>query len=58
MRLALALLVVATLASCGVDGEPVRPTASATIGVGSGGVYGGAAAGISKGPVSIGIGLF
>ena len=34
----IALIAVAALASCGVDGAPIKPTVSAGINVGSGGV--------------------
>ena len=45
------------LAGCGADGEPVRPAGGATVTVTPSGVYTGATVGVTKGPVSIGIGL-
>ena len=45
------------LAGCGADGEPVRPSLNAGIGIGSGGVHVGGNVGVRKGPVSIAIGL-
>ena len=55
----LASLTAATvaLAGCGADGEPVRPSLNAGIGIGSGGVHVGGNVGVRKGPVSIAIGL-
>jgi hypothetical protein len=38
MRRILAVLSLAALAGCGVDGEPVRPSLNTTIGVGNNGV--------------------
>ena len=34
----LAVLSVAALTACGVDGEPIRPSTSTTVGVGNHGV--------------------
>lgn len=52
-----AVIALAGLAACGVDGEPIRPTAAASIGVGSGGVHSNVGVGVSKGPVSVFLGL-
>ncbi|MGA9435823.1 MAG: hypothetical protein WBV62_16450 [Roseobacter sp.] len=52
-----AVIALAALAACGVDGEPVRPTASAYVGVGSGGVHSNIGVGVSQGPVSVFLGL-
>ncbi len=45
------------LASCGVDGEPIRPSFGAGINVSSSGVHVGGAVGASKGPVSVSLGF-
>lgn len=53
-----ALIGLAALAACGVDGEPVQPTLNAGVGVGSGGgVHVGGAVGLHKGPVSVYLGF-
>lgn len=57
MRFCAALISVALLASCGVDGAPVRPAAKAGMTVGTGGVNVGGSVGVSKGPVTISVGL-
>ncbi len=49
-----ALLV---LASCGADGEPIRPTFGAGVNVSSSGVHVGTNVGVSKGPLSVSLGL-
>jgi hypothetical protein len=49
----IALIAVAALASCGVDGAPIKPTVSAGINVGSGGVKTGVNLSASKGPLSV-----
>ncbi|WP_323783410.1 hypothetical protein [Leisingera sp.] len=53
----IALLGLAALAACGVDGEPVQPTLNAGIGVGDSGVHAGGAVGLHKGPVSVYLGF-
>jgi hypothetical protein len=40
-----------------VDGEPVRPSLNAGIGVSSSGVHAGGSVGLSKGPLSVSLGL-
>ena len=45
------------LASCGVDGEPIRPSFGAGINVSSSGVHVGGVVGASKGPVSVSVGF-
>lgn len=60
MRIAfLACLTAASvaIAGCGVDGEPLRPSLNAGIGIDAGGVHVGGNVGARKGPVSIAIGL-
>ncbi|GGH35326.1 hypothetical protein SAMN05444007_10890 [Cribrihabitans marinus] len=52
------LLVMAVLlAGCGVDGEPIQPTLNAHLGVGSSGAHVGGGVGLSKGPLSVFLGL-
>ncbi len=50
-------LALAVLGGCGADGEPVRPSMNATIGVGSAGVSATTGLSVRKGPVSLGVGL-
>lgn len=52
-----ALIGLAALAACGVDGEPVQPTLNAGVGVGDSGVHVGGAVGLHKGPVSVYLGF-
>ncbi len=52
-----ALPIIALLAACGADGEPVRPTYSTTIGVGQSGVHTHTSVGARKGNISVRIGL-
>jgi len=52
-----AMLALAALAGCGADGEPVRPSMNATVGIGSYGASGSAGMNVSTGPVSVGWGL-
>ena len=59
MRVCLALLALAALTACGVDGKPIRPSLNTTVGVGSHGVHAGTALGVRVGGVrvSTGVGL-
>lgn len=57
MRWIAVFLALNVLASCGVDGAPIRPSATATVGVGTSGVTLGGKASVGKGPVSISVGL-
>ena len=52
-----ALIALFFVAACGADGEPVQPSANLAIGVGESGVSAGARLGLSKGPISIHLGL-
>ncbi|UWR53338.1 hypothetical protein K4F84_01610 [Phaeobacter inhibens] len=52
-----ALAVCAGLAACGVDGEPVRPSLNAGVGVSSSGVHAGGSLGLHKGPLSVYLGV-
>jgi len=56
MKHALAALVLAMLAGCGVDGEPVAPSMNAHVGAGPGGLSGSAGVTLKKGPFSVGWG--
>ena len=54
----IALIAFTALASCGVDGAPIKPTVNAGINVGSGGVKTGINLGASKGLLSVNWNLF
>ena len=53
--LALGALVFAV--SCGAQSEPLRPTGSVGVSVGTGGVSTNASAGVQSGPFSLGVSL-
>jgi hypothetical protein len=53
----LALTAMAVLAGCGADGEPIRPTAQANVGVGSHGVTGSVGTTLTRGNLSVGLGV-
>ncbi|WP_299138164.1 hypothetical protein [uncultured Tateyamaria sp.] len=55
---ALCLLSLLSLAACGVDGEPLKPHGAMNVGIGSGGVNAGATVGVTKGPLTVGVGVF
>ena len=57
MKAVLAMIALATLAACGADGEPVRPSANAGVTVTSSGVYPSVSVGTRVGPVNVSIGL-
>jgi hypothetical protein len=57
MKLTGFLLVLVALAACGADGEPIRPTVSTSISVGTNGVNAGTSVSASSGPVSVSVGL-
>ncbi|WP_372835678.1 hypothetical protein [Puniceibacterium confluentis] len=56
MRIA-AILGVLALAGCGADGDPVRPSYTASLSGGSNGVTLGGGVGLRKGPFSLGLGF-
>lgn len=58
MKRILAMPALILLAACGADGEPVQPTAGATITVNNAGVQAGANVGLRKGPFTINLGVF
>ncbi|WP_165586946.1 hypothetical protein [Pseudaestuariivita atlantica] len=57
MKPVLTLMALLALAACGADGEPVKPTADASVTLGPGGVSSRASVGITRGPVSVRVGL-
>ncbi|HBB82360.1 MAG TPA: hypothetical protein DC031_03585 [Sulfitobacter sp.] len=57
MKRSLAILSLLTLAACGADGEPVRPTASSSVTMSSSGVSVGTAVGLRRGPFSLALGM-
>ena len=57
LRMAFALLSLTVLTGCGVDGEPVRPTAGVNVGVGTHGVNVGVGGGVRVGGVNVGVGV-
>lgn len=57
MRAAAALVLIAVLAGCGADGEPVQPTMSADVHVSPSGVNLGGGLGLHKGPLSLNLGF-
>ena len=57
MRLLAVLPVMALLAACGADGEPVRPTLNTTVGIGSNGLHAHTRVGARKGNLSVQVGL-
>ncbi|MGR3628019.1 MAG: hypothetical protein ACU0BP_01965 [Sulfitobacter sp.] len=57
MKRALATLALLSLAACGADGEPVKPTASSTITMSSSDVSVGTAVGLRRGPFSLALGV-
>lgn len=57
MRTAIVVFIALALASCGVDGEPVYPRASAEIGVSNNGAYVGTRVAARQGPLSVSLGV-
>ena len=57
VRMVLLISAGALLAGCGADGEPIQPSMSANIGVGSSGTYGGVGVGLQKGGLGVFLGL-
>lgn len=47
---------VAVLTGCGANGDPLRPTASSNLSIGTNGVSAGTNLGLSNGTFSLGIG--
>ncbi len=57
IRVVLLIAAGAALAGCGADGEPIQPTMSASVGVGSSGTYGGVGLGLRRGGLGVYLGL-
>lgn len=57
MKQIVAIVSLVILAACGVDGEPVRPTADAGVTINSRGVFPSASVGINTGPFWLRLGL-
>ncbi|EBA15048.1 lipoprotein, putative [Roseobacter sp. SK209-2-6] len=53
----LGLMGLVALASCGVDGEPVRPALNAGVGISTSGVHAGGSVGVNKGPLNLTLGF-
>ncbi len=53
----IALLSLAALAACGVDGAPIRPEVNTTISVGTEGISTSTGVSVRKGPVTVGVKL-
>lgn len=51
------LIALLALTACGADGEPVRPTAQSQITLSSSGSYVQTSLGVTRGPVSVSLGL-
>ncbi len=56
-RVILLILTGFALAACGADGEPVQPTASLGVGVGSSGTHVGGGVGLRKGGFGLYLGV-
>lgn len=57
MKRLVAVLLLSALAGCGADGEPIRPTAQANVGVGSHGVSGSVGTTLTRSNISFGLGV-
>lgn len=57
MRRIWIILGCATLAACGVDGEPVQPQAAAQVSLSNSGVHLAGVVGVRQGPFSLGLGF-
>ncbi|MCD9148220.1 MULTISPECIES: hypothetical protein [Pseudophaeobacter] len=47
----------ASVSACGVDGEPMRPSLNAGVGVSNSGVHAGGSVGLHKGPLNVYLGF-
>ncbi len=60
MRIVRMMLLIAAgfaLVACGADGEPIQPSMSANVGVGSSGTYVGGGVGLRKGGLGVYLGI-
>lgn len=57
MRIVVALLTLSALTGCGADGEPIRPSVTTTVGVGSSGTHASTHVSASRGAWTLGVGL-
>jgi len=56
MKRLMVLLSAGMLAACGVDGEPIQPSVTTNVGVGSNGVSAGVGTTIVRGKMSVHVG--
>lgn len=57
MRVLAILLSLGVLAGCGADGEPIRPSVTTTVGVGTNGTHASTHVSASRGKWTLGVGL-
>ncbi|KUP93055.1 hypothetical protein [Tritonibacter horizontis] len=57
IRVLCVLSLTLALTACGVEGDPVRPSLNAGLGISNSGVHLGGAVGLHKGPVSLRVAL-
>ncbi len=57
MRILTILMALCGLSACGADGEPIRPSMTTTVGVGSSGTHVSTHASASRGNWTLGVGL-
>jgi len=57
MRTITAIILTLTLAACGADGEPIKPTAKTNVNLSSNGIGVGTNLGLRKGPFAVNVGL-
>lgn len=57
MKKTLLAFVLAALAGCGADGEPIKPTVSGSVSIGTGGISTSAGVAARKGPVGVSLSL-
>ncbi|WP_170573824.1 argininosuccinate lyase [Ruegeria atlantica] len=57
LRLVFLISAGFALAGCGADGEPVQPSMSANVGVGSSGTYVGGGVGLRRGGLGVYLGI-
>ncbi|QUJ76860.1 hypothetical protein KDD17_02005 [Sulfitobacter albidus] len=57
MKTPLLIVVLVTLAACGVDGEPVQPAGGVNVTLSPSGLGVGGTVGVRKGPLTVGLGF-